>query len=70
VVADGKVFACSDTNYKTCKLFAYKATPEKYEPVGTLPGVVLASCSSPAVVDGRLYVRLPDAIACYDLAAR
>jgi hypothetical protein len=44
---------------KSMKLFQKEITSQ-----GPLP------CSSPALVDGRLYLRLRQGIACYNLAAR
>ncbi|MBI3829817.1 MAG: PQQ-like beta-propeller repeat protein [Planctomycetes bacterium] len=64
VVADGKIFTLEAP---VGNVIAFKATPDKFELVGSMPQVKAADCSSVAVADGRLYVRLPDAIVCYDL---
>jgi outer membrane protein assembly factor BamB len=45
------------------------ATPEKFVRVGVFnPGA--CPFSSPAIADGRLYLRLKDGVACYDLTAQ
>jgi outer membrane protein assembly factor BamB len=65
IVAEGKIFTlCGELP------IAYKATPDKFELVGEMPKVKAAGCSAPALVDGRLYLRLRDAIACYDLTGK
>jgi len=48
-------------------LVLIRATPERYELLGKVGGIPGAQCTSPAVTDGKLYVRLRDAVACYDL---
>jgi len=48
-------------------LVLIRATPERYELLGKVGGIPGAQCTSPAVADGKLYVRLKDAVACYDL---
>jgi len=67
IVADGKVFAFRHERPQTCVMF--RATPEKYEELGRIPGAPnpLNGLSSPAVAGGRLYLRLKNAVACYDL---
>ena len=47
-------------------LVMIRATPERYELLGKA-NVTGAHCTSPAVADGKLYLRLGDAVACYDL---
>jgi len=43
-----------------------QANPEKFVSLGAFsPGV--AMMSSPAVANGKLYLRLLDGVACYDL---
>lgn len=61
VVADGKVFAVCGT-----LLLLLQATPEKYS-VLSQADYRITLCTSPTVVDGRLYVRQANAVACYDL---
>ncbi len=49
-------------------LVMLRASPEKFALLGKARlGIV--TCSSPAFVDGRLYLRLGGAVACYDLTA-
>jgi outer membrane protein assembly factor BamB len=61
VVADGKVFAVCGTF-----LWLLQATPEKYS-VLSQADYRITLCTSPAVAEGRLYVRQASAVACYDL---
>lgn len=54
-------------------LLAFKATPDKYEEVGAVTespkkGSTFGLLSTVALADGRLYVRLTDAVACYDVS--
>jgi hypothetical protein len=48
-----------------------QAGSDKLEVLGLFPdpkkGGSVASCTSPALANGRLYVRLLDCLACYDL---
>ncbi|MBI3831826.1 MAG: PQQ-binding-like beta-propeller repeat protein [Planctomycetes bacterium] len=52
-----------DTSYQVEMI---KASPEKYERVG-LFNPKACMYSSPAIADGRLFLRLLDGVACYDL---
>jgi outer membrane protein assembly factor BamB len=61
VVADGKVFAVCGT-----LLLLLQATPEKYS-VLSQADYRIVLCTSPTIVEGRLYVRQANAVACYDL---
>ena len=64
VLADGKIIAVA------CESAAimFKASADKYEELGRFnPGV--AACTSPAIAGGKLYLRLENGVACYDLAA-
>jgi outer membrane protein assembly factor BamB len=63
VVADGKVFVVSGTF-----LSLLQATPEKYS-VLSQDDYRITLCTSPTIVEGRLYVRQGNAVACYDLRA-
>lgn len=63
VVADGKVFAVCGTF-----LWLLQATPEKYS-VLSQADYRITLCTSPTIVDGRLYLRQVNAVACYDLRA-
>lgn len=47
----------------------YKPTPEKFEELGRFNPVV-ANCTSPVIANGKLYLRLEDGVACYDLTAQ
>lgn len=54
-------------------LLAFKATPDKYEEVGAVieapkKGSTFGWLSTVALAEGRLYVRLSDAVACYDVS--
>jgi outer membrane protein assembly factor BamB len=49
-------------------LVMIKASPEKFSLLGKVQ-LGIATCSSPAFVHGKLYVRLGGAVACYDLSA-
>ena len=61
VVADGKIFVVCGT-----LLWVLQATPEKYSVVSQAD-YRITLCTSPTIVDGRLYVRQVNAVACYDL---
>ena len=63
VVADGKVFVVSRTI-----LSLLQATPEKYSLLSQ-DDYRITLCTSPTIVEGRLYVRQVNAVACYDLRA-
>lgn len=63
-LADGKIFIMDSSG----GLYGFKATPDKYEEVGYVQSGA-ARCSSPAVAGGKLYLRLKDGVACYDLTA-
>jgi len=65
VVADGKLFIVVGMGAKTA-LYMIKATPEKYTFLGKTE-LKPVTCTSPALVDGKVYLRLSGAIACYDL---
>ncbi|HEV3003219.1 MAG TPA: PQQ-binding-like beta-propeller repeat protein [Pirellulales bacterium] len=60
-IADGKVFIVCGTF-----LSLLQATPEKYS-VLSQDDYRITLCTSPTIVDGRLYVRQVSAVACYDL---
>jgi outer membrane protein assembly factor BamB len=65
VLADGKIII----NANETTVIMFKAAPEKYEELGRFnPGT--ANCSSPSIVAGRLFLRLKDAVACYDLTTK
>ena len=64
VATDGKIIAVVGTS-----LFMIEATPDRYNLLGSA-NLNIETCTSPALVDGRLYVRLKNRAACYDLSAR
>ncbi len=66
VLVDGKIIAMLENSENSLYAVMYRATPEQYEELGRFnpdagPG------ASPVVVSGKLYLRLQDCIACYDL---
>jgi outer membrane protein assembly factor BamB len=60
-IADGKVFVVCGTF-----LALLQATPEKFSLLSQAD-FRITLCTSPTVVDGRLYLRQGNAVACYDL---
>jgi outer membrane protein assembly factor BamB len=80
IVADGMIFTMSDMAPKgeqrreDCPIMALKATPDKYEEVGLIRFDRTKEdhrsdmdLSTLAIAGGKLYVRLNETIACYDL---
>jgi outer membrane protein assembly factor BamB len=69
VFADGKMFIQGNDakgGYGDGSLSMFKVSPEKGELIGNFnPKQVL--CTTPAISDGLLYLRLGDGIACYEL---
>jgi outer membrane protein assembly factor BamB len=65
VLADGKIIAIGNTS----DAILFNASPEKYVERGRISPKV-ADCTSPTVAGGRLYLRLEDCVACYDLTAK
>lgn len=61
VVADGKILAVVGSS-----LHLLRATPDKYTELAKA-NLGIETCTSPAVVDGKVYLRLGGAVACYDL---
>jgi len=64
-VADGKIWYVFGMHTKT-SLYCLRATPEKYDLLGTAT-IPVVTATSPAIADGRIYLRMLDAVACYDL---
>jgi hypothetical protein len=64
VLADGKVFALPMAN---SNVGMFRASYEKFEELGQTPRWMVSSCSSPAIAAGKLYVRMADHVACYDI---
>jgi outer membrane protein assembly factor BamB len=63
LAADGKLFILTDDGRS---IVCLKAAPEKFTPLG---GQVLEAYigTTPAIADGRMYVRLKKSLVCYDL---
>jgi outer membrane protein assembly factor BamB len=74
ILADGKILYPFGHGWSSLFMVMFKATPEKFEELGRFPkegekGIV-TSCSSPAIANGKLYLRLSGkdyCVACYDL---
>jgi len=61
VVVDGKILIVVGSS-----LYMIKADAQKYTLLGRFnPRIV--TCTSPALVDGKVFLRLKDGVACYDL---
>ena len=71
ILADGKFIGCwggfGDNEIRGVVM--YRASPEKYEELGKLQLDVTFG-ASPAIVGGKLFLRLADGVACYDLRAQ
>jgi outer membrane protein assembly factor BamB len=68
VLADGKIIALIEENEDSQYVVMYRASPEKFEELGRFnphagPG------ASPSIAGGKMFLRLQDCVACYDLAA-
>jgi outer membrane protein assembly factor BamB len=63
--ADGKVFYNAQEGRS---FIMVKATPDKYTLLAETKALGVAPCSSPTIVGKRLYLRLKDCVACFDLA--
>jgi outer membrane protein assembly factor BamB len=61
VVADGKLFAVCGTFLRLIE-----ASPEEYSMLGR-DDWRITLCTSPAIGDGKLYIRQANAVVCYDL---
>jgi hypothetical protein len=66
VAADGKIIGFLNFGKE---LGIWKADPSQYSVLSTTP-VNADGYSSMAFADGRLYIRLRDGLACYDLTER
>jgi len=63
IVAGDRMFAASQEN-----LFQMiRAGTDKYEELARTGGLAVGPCTTPIVVDGKLYVRHEKGVACYDL---
>jgi hypothetical protein len=63
ILADGKIIAFTGGG-----LALFRASTEKFEELARVR-IPFARCSSPSFADGKLYVRLNDSVACYDLTS-
>jgi hypothetical protein len=72
VIADGKIFYFPVLNkpgwVKPADIGMFSASPEKFELLARFPAWT-SDHSSPAIAGGRLYARMKDHVACYDLTA-
>ena len=74
VLADGKIFTPLGEAHQLTKGFGdltyslsmIQATPEKYTELGVF-NPKMCMMTAPAIANGRMYLRLLDGIACYDL---
>ncbi|MBI3832155.1 MAG: PQQ-like beta-propeller repeat protein [Planctomycetes bacterium] len=67
ILADGKIFGFNNSvSAESVPFGMYKATPEKYAELGSFNPQASIMCY-PAFADGKIYTRLLDGIACYDL---
>jgi len=62
ILADGKLIAVVGTTLQMTSV-----TPDRYTHLGTA-NLNVEPCTSPAMVNGKLYLRRKDGIACYELA--
>ena len=63
VVVDGKIISASPNT-----LTMFSASPEKYTLLGSA-NLPVYRCVSPAVADGKLFMRMAAGVKCYDLTA-
>jgi outer membrane protein assembly factor BamB len=63
VIADGKILAVCGTSLRVIA-----ATPEEYSVLG-LADLSVTLCTSPAIAEGRLYLRQANGVICHDLRA-
>ena len=67
VMADGKIIALIEEDEGSLFPVMYRAVPERFEELGRFnphagPG------ASPAIVNGKMYLRLQDCVGCWDLS--
>ena len=69
IIADGKMFFYAGG--EAFNLLMFRAAPDKYELLGKFKPETSKtpsySCANPSIADGRLFLRLNDRVACYDL---
>ena len=69
VLVDGKIITLSEEDELSQFMVMYRASPDKFEELGRF-NPHAAPGASPTVVGGKMYLRLQDCVACYDLTAR
>jgi outer membrane protein assembly factor BamB len=67
VLAEGKIISLCDGTDGGASVILVKATSEKFEELGKF-NPRAAGCASPAIAGGKLFLRLKDCVACYDIA--
>lgn len=71
IVADGKVFYAPCRYGDSSTVGMFRASPENFESLGNTvvaPNLPVPSgAASPAIADGKLYLRMNDCVACYDV---
>ena len=68
LLADGKIIVqADDQDPQGAWTLMFRATPERFEQLGRFHSGA-AVCTSPTVANGKLYMRLQTAIACWDIA--
>ena len=65
IAADGKIIF----NTGNGPTILFRASPEKYEPLDEFGAGRMTICTTPALANGRLYLREQSCVACYDLTA-
>jgi hypothetical protein len=63
VLADGKIFTFGEES----NLIMVRPSPEKYVELARF-NVSAAVCTTPTIAGGKLFLRLTDCVACYDIA--
>ena len=72
---DGKIISAGNRKRKPMQIIMIKALPDKHKELGaiTFPSVnrgLALSFTSPTIAGGKMYVRLYNRIACYNLMAK
>ena len=63
ILADGKLFIIGDRGLLTM----IKASPKAFALLGKMEKTGTANCTTPAIVDGMMFVRMNTHVACFDL---
>jgi outer membrane protein assembly factor BamB len=73
IAADGRLLGHPDASHNSPNINCLRAEPQSYESLSQPWSLPLAGAYTtpivPALVEGRLYIRLTDRLACYDLRA-